>query len=100
MSDKPDAASGRARSVALLVVGLCWVAVGLDGFDLVVFGTVVPALLEYEQWALTPAEVGAIGSFGYVGMMIGALTVGVATDAIGRRKTVLLCVAWFSQRCS
>jgi hypothetical protein len=29
---------------------LCWVAVTLDGFDLVVLGAVTPALLEHESW--------------------------------------------------
>jgi hypothetical protein len=55
------------------------VAVALDGFDLVVLGAVTPALLEYEPWGLTPPQVGAITSYGLVGMMsrlLGGLLLG------------------------
>jgi MFS transporter, AAHS family, benzoate transport protein len=75
---------------------LCWVAVALDGFDLVVLGAVTPALLEYEPWGLTPPQVGAITSYGLVGMMIGALGIGTLTDVIGRRKAILISVVVFS----
>lgn len=81
-----------ARWVAVL----CWVAVALDGFDLVVLGAVTPALLEYEAWGLTPPRVGAITSYGLVGMMIGALGIGTLTDVIGRRKAILISVVSFS----
>jgi len=79
-----------------LVAVLCWVAVALDGFDLVVLGAVTPALLEYESWGLTPPQVGAITSYGLVGMMIGALSIGTLTDVIGRRKAILISVVSFS----
>jgi benzoate transport len=72
------------------------VAVALDGFDLVVLGAVTPALLEYEPWGLTPPQVGAITSYGLVGMMIGALGIGTLTDVIGRRKAILISVVVFS----
>jgi benzoate transport len=72
------------------------VAVALDGFDLVVLGAVTPALLEYEPWGLTPPQIGAITSYGLVGMMIGALGIGTLTDVIGRRKAILISVVCFS----
>jgi MFS transporter, AAHS family, benzoate transport protein len=75
---------------------LCWVAVALDGFDLVVLGAVTPALLEYQAWGLTAPQVGAITSYGLIGMMIGALTIGMLTDVIGRRKAILISVTSFS----
>jgi hypothetical protein len=49
------------------VATLCWVAVALDGFDLVVLGAVTPALLEYEAWGLTAPRIGAITSYGSSG---------------------------------
>jgi benzoate transport len=70
--------------------------VALDGFDLVVLGTVTPALLEYEPWGLTPPEVGGIASYGLVGMMIGALGIGTLADLVGRRRAILLSVVVFS----
>jgi len=67
-----------------------------DGFDLFVYGAVVPALLQDPAWVLTPAQVGVIGSYALVGMLFGALTVGTLTDLIGRRKSIILCLVWFS----
>jgi len=84
--------SGTGRWVA----ALCWVAVALDGFDLVVLGAVTPALLEYEAWGLTAPQVGAITSYGLVGMMIGALGIGTLADVIGRRACILVSVVSFS----
>ncbi len=78
------------------VAVLCWVAVAVDGFDLVVLGAVTPALLEYQAWGLTPPQVGAITSYGLFGMMIGALGIGTLTDVIGRRKAILISVVVFS----
>src|ERR687894_1566917 len=93
-----DAGGGRSglSSASGWVAALCWVAVALDGFDLVVLGAVTPALLEYEPWGLTPPQVGAITSYGLVGMMIGALGIGTLTDVIGRRKAILISVVVFS----
>jgi MFS transporter, AAHS family, benzoate transport protein len=75
---------------------LCGLAVMFDGYDLIVYGTVVPALLQYEPWGLTPERVGVIGSYAVFGMLVGALTAGTVTDIIGRRKALLICVTWFS----
>lgn len=63
---------------------------------MIVYGTVVPALLQYEPWGLTAERVGLIGSYAVIGMLFGALLAGTVTDIIGRRKALLLCVTWFS----
>lgn len=82
--------------VSLLVVGLCFATILLDGYDLVVYGTVIPALLAEPGWNLTTAGAGYIGSAALVGMAIGAICVGVATDTFGRRRILIACTAWFS----
>jgi benzoate transport len=96
MSASSSGASARGGSATRWVVVLCWVAVALDGFDLVVLGAVTPALLGYEAWGLTPPQVGTITSFGLVGMMIGALGIGTLADVIGRRTAIMISVAGFS----
>ncbi|MHC6219259.1 MFS transporter [Arthrobacter sp. MMS24-S77] len=90
----PGALAGRVRSGAW-VIACCWFAIMVDGYDLIVYGTVVPALIS-GQWALTPAQAGQIGSLALAGMMIGALLAGALTDRIGRRRLMIACVAWFS----
>nr|WP_042183096.1 aromatic acid/H+ symport family MFS transporter [Kibdelosporangium sp. MJ126-NF4]CEL15353.1 benzoate MFS transporter BenK [Kibdelosporangium sp. MJ126-NF4]CTQ95608.1 benzoate MFS transporter BenK [Kibdelosporangium sp. MJ126-NF4] len=77
-------------------VSLAWSAVLLDGFDLVVLGTVLPVLLQDKVWGLTAASGATVSTFGLVGMMIGALTIGALTDTLGRRKAMVLAVASFS----
>ncbi|WP_199847888.1 MFS transporter [Streptomyces dysideae] len=67
-----------------------------DGYDLIVYGAVVPTLLRYEPWGLTPTEAGLIGSYALVGMLVGALVAGAVTDLVGRRKVLLVSVSWFS----
>ncbi|MEU3627118.1 MFS transporter [Amycolatopsis coloradensis] len=78
------------------VVPLAWAAVLLDGFDLVVLGTVLPALLRDHVWGLTPGTASVISTFGLIGMMIGAMAIGTITDVIGRRKALIIAVAAFS----
>ena len=76
------------------VLPLCWTAVLLDGFDLVVLGTVIPTLL--QEGVLTTASASAVSTAGLVGMMLGALVIGTITDVIGRRKVMICAVAGFS----
>ncbi len=78
------------------VAPLCWAAVVLDGFDLVVLGVVLPSLLTERSWGLNPSSASLISVVGLVGVMIGALTTGPISDVIGRRRTMLLTVVTFS----
>ncbi|GAA1789881.1 aromatic acid/H+ symport family MFS transporter [Planosporangium flavigriseum] len=68
----------------------------MDGFDLVVLGTVMPSLLKYKQWDLNPGSASLIATVGLIGMTIGAVTIGAITDIIGRRKALLIAVVSFS----
>ncbi|MGE0215945.1 MFS transporter [Mycolicibacterium sp.] len=79
-----------------VVVGICFAAIVFDGYDLISYGSTIPALLDYEPWALTRAQVGAIGSYALMGMFFGALTAGPLTDRFGRRALFLGCLCWYS----
>jgi AAHS family benzoate transporter-like MFS transporter len=87
---------GGYNRTTLGVVAICFASIVFDGYDLIVYGTVVPALLEYREWELTAVEAGAIGSYALVGMLFGAMMVGTITDIVGRRKIMLFCISWFS----
>lgn len=80
----------------LLVVVLCWFAMLADGYDLGIYGAVLPSLMEYKDWSMTPAQAGAIGSYALMGMLIGAICVGTITDMIGRKLTLIFCIILFS----
>jgi MFS family permease len=84
------------RRSAGWVAPLCWSAVALEGFDLVVIGVVLPVLLRDRSWGLDPGSGALISSVGLLGVMVGALTVGPITDRIGRRATMIVTVTAFS----
>ncbi|OLL74671.1 benzoate MFS transporter BenK [Pseudonocardia sp. Ae168_Ps1] len=84
------------RRTATTVTLLCWSLVVLDGYDLIVYGTVLPVLVDEPGWGLTPASAGTIGSLAFVGMLVGALTAGALSDRLGRRRTILACTVVFS----
>lgn len=75
---------------------LCWSAVALEGFDLVVLGVVLPVLLRDPTWDLDPAGASVVVTVGLLGVMVGALAVGPIADVIGRRATMIATVAGFS----
>jgi MFS transporter, AAHS family, benzoate transport protein len=78
------------------VAPLCWGAVMLDGFDLVVLGTVIPLLLKGKVFGITPPTATAIATTGLIGMTIGAMTIGAITDYLGRRRVMIFAVTIFS----
>ncbi|AOE85444.1 MFS transporter [Pseudomonas sp. TCU-HL1] len=75
---------------------MCWCALLLifDGYDLFIYGVVLPVLM--KEWGLTPLEAGALGSYALFGMMFGALAFGSLADKIGRKKGIAICFVLFS----
>jgi AAHS family benzoate transporter-like MFS transporter len=88
----------RRRRTVLWVVSLATVGLIFDGYDLVVYGTVVSTFLRdpSQIGEVTPALAGALGSYALVGVLVGALLAGSVGDVIGRRKVMLFAYAWFS----
>lgn len=72
----------------------CTLIIIFDGYDLVIYGVVLPILM--EQWQLSPMVAGVLGSTALVGMMVGAMTFGTLSDKWGRKRMILLCVVLFS----
>lgn len=103
MSKNSDLAASRTptgvpvrRRSGITVLVLCFVVIIFDGYDLVVYGSTVPSLLAHEPWQMDPGAAGSIGSLALVGMLLGTLFVGTLTDVLGRRKIMMLSIAWFS----
>ena len=80
------------------VIGLATTGLMFDGYDLVVYGTVVSTFLRDPSHIgpVDPALAGALGSYALLGVLVGALTAGSIGDVIGRRKMMLGAYAWFS----
>ncbi len=92
-------ANPKAQSIpkiTWLVLAICWFVMFAEGYDLGIYGAVLPALMEYKEWSLSPAQAGAIGSYALMGMLLGAVLVGTITDMIGRKKVLIFCISLFS----
>jgi MFS transporter, AAHS family, benzoate transport protein len=83
----------RHRRVTL---ALCWAVLILEGYDIVVYGAAVPALLGVDAWGLGEREIGLLGSVALVGMLFGAILAGPFADRRGRRPVLVGGVVVFS----
>lgn len=90
------ARGAHGRTGSSWVAPLCWSAVALEGFDLVVLGVVLPSLLDEPAWGLDPATASLITTAGLLGVLVGALSAGPLADRFGRRTVMLITVVSFS----
>ena len=88
----------RRRRTVVWVVGLATFGLIFDGYDLVVYGTVVSTFLRdpSQIGEVSPEGAGALGSYALIGVLVGALIAGTVGDIIGRRKVMLTAYAWFA----
>ncbi len=93
-----DSTTRRRQRTASWVVALSTIVLVFDGYDLVVYGTVLPTLLKdpTQLGAITPGHAGTLGSYALIGVLVGALVAGTLGDLIGRRRIMLINLAWFS----
>jgi AAHS family benzoate transporter-like MFS transporter len=86
------------RRTVTWVVSIATLGLIFDGYDLVVYGAVLPLFLKdpSQIGEVTPALGGALGSYALIGVLFGALLAGAVADIIGRRKVMLAAYAWFA----
>ena len=82
---------GRAHWLIIALTGLLLI---VDGYDVFVYGAILPALM--EDWSLTPTQAGTLASWALFGMMFGAMIFGPLGDRIGRKKCIIICFTLFS----
>ena len=98
MNASPTPTAAPIPGNVLWVVALATVAVVFDGYDLVVYGAVLPTLLDdpSQLGPMSAGTAGALGSYALVGMMVGAFLAGGLGDRLGRRTMMLASIIWFS----
>jgi MFS transporter, AAHS family, benzoate transport protein len=72
----------------------CAFIIIFDGYDLVIYGTVLPVLM--KTWGLTPVQAGSLASYALFGMMFGAFIFGTIANRIGTKKAIIICILLFS----
>ena len=91
--ESPEMARKR-RSTVVWVVALACVGLIFDGYDLVVYGAVLPTFLQpnglAEGVTIDKATAGLLGSYALFGVLVGALIAGTLSDKLGRRKVLLV----------
>ena len=94
IADNPQKEARTANWVAFVIC----TALLFDGYDLVIYGTVLPGLLadpgQIGQFDVATA--GLLGSWALIGVLVGSLICGAVGDFFGRRRLMLLGIAWFS----
>lgn len=78
------------------VVGICLFMIFVEGYDVGIYGAVLPTLTHGTGWVLSELQLGAIASCSLAGMMIGAMGAGTLSDLLGRRTMLLASVGLFS----
>lgn len=77
----------------ILISTMCFLIVALDGFDIAIIGFIAPHIR--GEWQLSMVSLGPLFSAGLLGLMVGAFCSGPMADRIGRRRVLILSVAWF-----
>ena len=80
-------------SYQVLVGVLCFCCALLDGFDLTVIGVAVPKIAEFLR--VKPAALGLAMSAGQFGPLIGAASLGMLADRVGRKRMLVACALGF-----
>ncbi|MEI2764592.1 MAG: MFS transporter [Dermatophilaceae bacterium] len=92
------ALEAKRRRTVLWVVAIATVGLIFDGYDLVVYGVILPMFTK-NPGLIGPVDAttgGLLGSYALFGVLIGALGAGTVGDLIGRRKVMLVSFFWFA----
>ena len=86
--------NSRFHSYHLGLIFWMFLVIMFDGYDVVIYGAVVPSLI--KEWGISDVTAGAIGSYTVIGTAIGAIMFGMAADKLGRKNIILLTTLVFS----
>jgi MFS transporter, AAHS family, 4-hydroxybenzoate transporter len=76
-----------------LLVALCFLIVAADGMDVAIMGFVAPSII--ADWHISRPAFGLVMSAAPLGLVIGALAAGPASDRIGRKWVLITSVFLF-----
>ncbi|UXY09851.1 aromatic acid/H+ symport family MFS transporter [Kosakonia sp. ML.JS2a] len=77
-----------------LLLGICTFVIIFSGYELSVFGSIVPVVI--REWGISPTEIGFIGSSAMFGMMFGAIVLSSLADKFGVKKLLIVSIFIFN----
>jgi MFS transporter, AAHS family, benzoate transport protein len=77
------------------VIALCLTVTLMEGYNLIVFGSVVPLLLEDPSLGIDEQTTGLVGGIVYAGALVGVIGGTMLADRIGRPRVMALAAAIF-----
>jgi benzoate transport len=84
-------AHSRMGALQLVAVTMCVALNALDGFDVLAISFAAPGIA--AQWGIDRGALGVVLSMELIGMAVGSVLLGTVADRIGRRPTILACLA-------
>lgn len=87
--------SGENRSPHAIIL-LCMVITIIEGYNLIVFGSVVPLLLDDPSIGVDAGSAGFIGGVVYIGAIIGAVTAGAVAEKLGKKRVLIAAISVFA----
>jgi AAHS family 4-hydroxybenzoate transporter-like MFS transporter len=76
-----------------LLLALCCLIVTTDGMDVAIMGFLAPAIT--KEWGVSKTAFGLVMSAAPFGLAVGALVIGPLSDRFGRKRLLMVAVAWF-----
>jgi AAHS family 4-hydroxybenzoate transporter-like MFS transporter len=86
--------NSRIGPLHIRVFTLCMISLIMDGFDVQMMGYVGPALI--RDWKIAGSQLGPVFAAANFGVLIGALTLSMLADKIGRRPVLVGATLAFS----
>ncbi|QJE02794.1 aromatic acid/H+ symport family MFS transporter [Massilia forsythiae] len=83
----------RMSAYQWLLLFLCFLIVTTDGMDVAIMGFLAPNIT--KEWGISKAAFGLVMSAAPLGLAIGALLIGPLSDRYGRKRLLMVAVAWF-----
>jgi len=92
LSDPRDIIAKSPMTMIQVLIVMITVALNaLDGFDVASISYASPGIA--KEWGIERGALGVVLSMELIGMALGSMFLGGVADKIGRRRTVLGCIA-------
>jgi len=84
-----------SRSNSVIVL-LCMIITVIEGYNLIVYGSVVPLLVADTSMGVTEQQLGLIGGVVYIGAVVGALLAPLVADRTSKKAVLMIAIAVFA----